>query len=112
MYCDFEVDAVDTVSLKRPRRKGVFAGNDLVQFARDVARVDPEIDEGAERHIAADPVRGFDVKYPARHYSLPVTISEARNPAPNPLSIFTTLTPRLQEFSIASRAVSPPIEAP
>ena len=31
----------------------------------------------------------------------------ARYPAPNPLSIFTTLTPLAQEFSIESNADSP-----
>ena len=36
----------------------------------------------------------------------------ARNPAPKPLSMFTTLVPLAQEFSMESRAESPPREAP
>ena len=36
----------------------------------------------------------------------------ARYPAPNPLSIFTTLTPLEQEFSMESRADTPPKDAP
>ena len=36
----------------------------------------------------------------------------ARYPAPNPLSIFTTLTPLAQEFSMESRADTPPKDAP
>ena len=36
----------------------------------------------------------------------------ARYPAPNPLSIFTTLTPLAQEFSIERSAETPPKDAP
>lgn len=36
----------------------------------------------------------------------------ARYPAPKPLSMFTTLTPLAQELSIASKAATPPNEAP
>ena len=36
----------------------------------------------------------------------------ARYPAPKPLSMFTTLTPLAQEFSIDSRAARPPKAAP
>ena len=36
----------------------------------------------------------------------------AINPAPNPLSILTTLTPLAQELSIDKRADKPPKEAP
>src|SRR5215472_16959544 len=39
-------------------------------------------------------------------------ISEATYPAPNPLSIFTTLTFDAQEFSIPNSAARPPKEAP
>ena len=36
----------------------------------------------------------------------------ARYPAPKPLSIFTTLTPLAQEFSMESSADTPPKDAP
>ena len=35
-----------------------------------------------------------------------------RRPAPNPLSMLLTTTPGAQEFSIASRAASPPYDVP
>ena len=39
-------------------------------------------------------------------------IMPARYPAPKPLSMFTTLTPLAQEFSMDSRAATPPKAAP
>ena len=39
-------------------------------------------------------------------------MTPAAYPAPNPLSMFTTVTPAAQEFSIARSAANPPNEAP
>ena len=51
-----------------------------------------------------------------RPYDLPweeaLLIMLARYPAPKPLSMFTTLIPLAQELSIASRAATPPNDAP
>ncbi len=45
---------------------------------------------------------------PCQHWLM----SEAKYPAPNPLSMFTTATPGAQELSMARRAASPLKEAP
>jgi hypothetical protein len=46
-------------------------------------------------------------RYPAvRHLSF-LLIKLAANPAPNPLSMFTTVTPAAQEFNIPRSAASP-----
>ena len=45
-------------------------------------------------------------------YSLFLFIKLATNPAPKPLSIFTTVTFEAHELSIASNAASPSNEAP
>ena len=66
-----------------------------------LARIDDvEPDEGGLRELEHSP---------RRH---PAQIRLAAAAAPNPLSMFTTVTPAAQELSIARSAASPPKEAP
>src|SRR3954462_6944581 len=88
--------------------------------ALDDRKRHPGSEERTEQHVPAGAGRRVD---PADH--TPVLSSPApaapralratraaKTPAPKPLSMFTTLTPGAQEFSIARRAASPPKEAP
>ena len=66
-------------------------------------------EQRAEQHVAAGARRGVD---PADRAvtggALCRATRAACTPAPNPLSMLTTVTPGAQELSIASRAASPP----
>src|SRR3954451_15578931 len=88
--------------------------------ALDDRKRHPGSEERTKQHVPAGAGRRVD---PADH--TPVLSSPApaapralratraaKTPAPKPLSMFTTLTPGAQEFSIPSRAASPPKEAP
>ena len=60
------------------------------------------------RHVPGDPGEAIEVKE-AAHSRL---ITDARTPAPNPLSMLTTATVGEQELSIPRSAATPPKAAP
>lgn len=64
------------------------------------------VNKRSKCHVAAD--AGEAVKICCFHW----LIMCAKQPAPKPLSIFTTLTPTAQEFNIDNNAANPPKLAP
>ena len=74
-----------------------------------------QVQQCGHGHVAADPGRTFQVEDPA-HDGCPVSVRvlmrAARYPAPNPLSMFTTLMPSAQEFSMVSSGATPLNDAP
>ena len=69
--------------------------------------------EGSHQHISRCAHGALQVQcFHASSTPFIWLIREARKPAPKPLSMFTTLMPLAQEFSIASRAARPPRLAP
>ena len=84
------------------------------KFLLQIGRIQPQIQQGAYRHIPANPSKTIKIQCFHRTNS-PVAsllICPAKYPAPNPLSIFTTLMPLAQEFSMVSKADNPPKLAP
>src|SRR5206468_8685920 len=100
-------DAAPGHSFGRDRRLDAQAGD-------DVGHVDgAEGAERAEQHVAADTRGGVEPPDAHGHSGAARRATRAANtPAPNPLSMFTTVTPGAQELSIASRAARPPNDAP
>ena len=87
----------------------------LFQFPLQLLKVDSEVQEGPEKHIAADPAKNIEIEniHQARSFrEASWLIWLAAYPAPKPLSMFTTVTPLPQLFSIPRRAASPPKLAP
>ena len=89
----------------------------LSQFQFQLPGIDPKIDHGADEHIAADAAEKVQVKRlhecdSALRSATSALIWLAAYPAPNPLSIFTTVTPLPQLLSIPSSAAIPPKLAP
>lgn len=73
-----------------------------------------QIKQSRHSHVAADTARPFPIKIPT-HFSicLPTpSMRQAATAAPNPLSIFTTVTPSAQEVSMPSRGARPWNAAP
>ena len=69
--------------------------------------------EGSHQHISRCAHGALQVQcFHASSTPFIWLIREARKPAPKPLSMFTTLMPLAQEFSIASKAARPPRLAP
>ena len=67
--------------------------------------------QGGHQHVAGGAHIAFQIQ--CFHSSPSIwLIRLARKPAPKPWSMFTTLTPLAQEFSMDSRALMPPKEAP
>src|SRR5262249_27464481 len=77
--------------------------DDLARHARVEGR--------AHEHVTRDSRRAIDMQVQPFHGCFRF-ISAAAKPAPNPLSMFTTVTPDAQELSIASSAAMPPKLAP
>lgn len=79
-----------------------------------VAGGNAEFDQRAEQHVAAGSADALNMEMSHAFRSLTRASSHARfmmaaaMPAPNPLSILTTLMPGAHEFSIASNAATPP----
>ena len=88
------------------------AGNaQAVQPLHKPLRVGQQLQQRRGKHISGSPHAAVDVQ--GFHFFASIwLIRLARNPAPNPLSMFTTLTPLAQELSMLSRALTPPKDAP
>ena len=82
-----------------------------VQFRHKAFRLRQQFQQSRRQHI---PRRAHAaVQIERSHFLTSMWLMRpARNPAPKPLSMFTTLTPLAQELSILSRADTPPKEAP
>src|SRR5256885_7148589 len=81
----------------------------LAQFAIQLLELDTQVQHRADEHVAADAAENIEVN--GLHFSSPAAralIWLAAKPAPNPLLMFTTVSPLLQLLSIASSAVNPP----
>ena len=103
-----------------------FGGPNLESFqaeafhvASNRFQVGAGVKERSYEHVAADSGEGVQIKDPFHangSFRLPpaasLLIMSAWQAAPNPLSIFTTLTPVAQELSMARSAVTPPKLAP
>src|SRR5260370_6145663 len=88
---------------------------ELFQFVLQVVCVDSQIEQRADKHVAADSAENIQIQRLHRLNAFPCASSFiwlAAKPAPNPLSILTTVTPLLQLLSIASKAARPPKLAP
>lgn len=68
-----------------------------------------QIDQRRQNHVATRTAHTVKPQY-SFHFTL--LIIAAATPAPNPLSMLTTVIPGAQLFSIASNAVIPPRLAP
>ena len=116
---------------RRPRRRRAWRRNrcgapapgepdrldaDGVDSGLDRGEVGPGVEQGPEEHVAAGPGPGVDPGQPAlirpRHRGAAACDACRVHSAPKPLSMLTTTTPGAQELSIASRAATPPNEAP
>ncbi len=100
-----------------PRTTGSARSADVESEAVDPAlhRVERHtgIDECAEQHVAARTCRAVDPT--DRHESEPPnneSIRTAAHAAPNPLSMFTTVTPWAQLASALCSAAVPPVATP
>jgi len=82
-----------------------------VEPPQEVFRIRMQFQKSSHQHVAGGPHVAIQVD--CSHLD-PSTwlIMLARYPAPNPLSMFTTLTPLAQELSMERRAESPPNDAP
>jgi hypothetical protein len=75
--------------------------------------IHPKVEEGRDEHVAGD--ARTEVEVEVFHGQVGVEgrtralMALAAYPAPNPLSMLTTVRPLAQEFSMPSSAVSPPI---
>ena len=88
--------------VKRSEREGGERGLEFIERHT-------EFDQRAEHHVAAGPADALEVQVAHADVSSQVRLMiAAAMPAPNPLSMLTTLTPAAQEFSMASNAAMPP----
>ena len=85
----------------------------------DCLYLNPQVQERPHEHVAADAGKGVQIENPLhgvgsvlRTPTASLLIMSAWQAAPNPLSMFTTLTPVAQELSMARSAVTPPKLAP
>ena len=95
------------------RRFGAYShiGNtNAVQPAQEFFGVVMQFQQGGHQHVARRAHGTFKVQ--CFHACLLWFIMLAKYPAPNPLSMLTTLTPLAQELSMVSRAASPLNDAP
>lgn len=83
----------------------------LREHVLQLLRVVEEPRQGPHRHVAGHPGVAFEIDRP-HSGSVLLSIIPAMCPAPNPLSMFTTLTLEEQESIIDSSAVTPPKDAP
>jgi len=81
------------------------------QFTAQQVLGQAEVEEGAEKHVAADAAKAVEIKG-AHSFHLILLMMLASWPAPKPLSMLTTATPAAQLLSMASRAAMPPKLAP
>ncbi len=89
------------------------AGQGQVVHRREEAlRVGRKLVERGHQHVARRAAGEVEIEYAHARASPTWLIMLARQPAPKPLSMLTTLTPLAHELSIESRAASPPNDAP
>ena len=88
------------------------AGNpQAVEPLHKLLRLGQQLQQGRRQHIPGSAHAAIQIQGPHFFTSMWL-IMLARYPAPKPLSMFTTDTPLAQEFSIDSRADTPPKDAP
>ena len=88
-------------------------GDQAVHGVQELLLLRVQLVESAHEHIPCRPHGALQVQgFHASSTPFIWLIREARKPAPKPLSMFTTLIPLAQEFSMAKRAASPPRLAP
>ena len=83
----------------------------LLQFAFQFMGIDTEVQQCANEHVATDAAENVEVKC-FHDVEAKTLIWLAANPAPNPLSMFTTVNPLAQLFNMPNRAATPPKLAP
>ena len=99
--------ALDGLGAQRHRLRCDGADGVLQHGERDTGA-----EQRPEQHVAAGARRGVDPEGADHRGALCRATRAACTPAPYPLSMLTTVTPGAQELSIASRAATPPSEAP
>ena len=109
-----KLERVEPVALHRRRPERDSLERERAQLPLDLGQRHAERYQGAQDHV---PARATDaVEVDDAHADLSArdrsAITPAAYPAPNPLSMFTTVTPAAHELSIARRAARPPNEAP
>lgn len=78
-----------------------------LQRALHLFHFNAQICKRPQNHVTAGAANALEMKNP--HGASPnLLMVAAATPAPKPLSMFTTVMPATQEFSIASRALMPP----
>ena len=82
-----------------------------VEPLHKLLRLGQQLQQGRRQHISGSAHAAVQIQGPHFFTSMWL-IMLARYPAPKPLSMFTTDTPLAQEFSIDSRADTPPKDAP
>ena len=108
---DREMRRGDAAFRKRTRLEDDARNADGVELRESPLPVAHEFQERTRDHVAGRTHLAVEIK--CLHFFAPIwLIRLARNPAPKPLSMFTTLTPAAHEFSIARSAVTPPKAAP
>ena len=84
---------------------------EFLQFMFQRVKINAEVEERADEHVAADAGKNIEIKcLHSREASRLIWL--AAKPAPKPLSMLTTVTPLLQLLSIVNSAESPPKFAP
>jgi len=84
---------------------------ELLEFALQFFGVHTEIKQRGDEHVAGDAAENVEIK--DFHFcETSELIWLAAKPAPKPLSMFTTVTPLAQLFSMANNAAMPPKLAP
>ena len=82
-----------------------------VEPLHKLLRPGQQLQQGRRQHISGSAHAAVQIQGPHFFTSMWLIIL-ARYPAPKPLSMFTTDTPLAQEFSMDSRADTPPKDAP
>lgn len=89
----------------------ITANLQLAKLRLELPRLNAQIQARANEHVAADARKNIQIKC-VHSFSESRLICVAAKAAPNPLSIFTTVTPDPQLFNIPNSAASPPKLAP
>src|SRR5437899_8252527 len=113
LQMDVELHSLNIRLLLSSRMQVVALQLEFAQLPLQLFEVDAQIEHRANEHVAADAAENIQVN--SLHFSSPAAsalIWLAAKPAPNPLLMFTTVSPLLQLLSIASNAVNPPRCAP
>src|SRR6185436_6426964 len=109
-----ELQGVEAVPLHRSRAEGDALQRKRPEAPLDLGQGRAQRDQRAQDHV---PARAADqIEVDDAHDPLPErdrsAMTPAAYPAPNPLSMLTTVTPAAHELSIARSAARPPNDAP